>query len=249
MARDWNLTPIGSVESCFEEKFGVPRQSLMTSAARGVIRLEREFSHPDAFLHLSGFSHLWVVYVFHKAQNPNHPKKWSNTIIPPRLEAPPRVGVFASRSPHRPNPIGLSVVRLDRICWNEAGQAELRVSGLDILDGSPVLDVKPYVAYADSVPEARSGWVEGEIPRYAVRFLEEPLQKARELNLQELIEETLAWDPRPRSQRERHPAGDPASEGKRFAFRLKQADIHFEIRQDSSSGVVFFVVAVLPDGL
>ena len=224
------FNPIGVLESCYTEKFGVPRQSLMVSAARGVIRFKKEFSSPECFLHLEGFSHLWVVYVFHKAQNENHPGAWSPTIVPPRMEAPPRVGVFASRSPHRPNPIGLSVVKIEEIRRTREGVTEIEVSGVDILDGSPVLDVKPYLPYADGVLDAKSGWVEGEIPRYPVEFNPESAAKADQFHLRALIEETLTYDPRPRSQRERNPIEAESSVGRRFAFRLKYFDIHWEVQ-------------------
>ena len=227
----FSFSPIGIVESCYSEKFGVPRQSLMVASARGVIRFKKEFSNPDCFLHLEGFSHLWVIYLFHKAQNENHPEAWKPTISPPRLGGPTRVGVFASRSPHRPNPIGLSVVKIEKIQRNLEGALEIEVSGVDILDGSPVLDVKPYLPYADGVPGALSGWVEGEIPRYPVVLSPESETKAEQLGIKALIRETLELDPRPRSQRERVRIQDASSVGKRFAFRLKQFDIHWEIQE------------------
>jgi tRNA-Thr(GGU) m(6)t(6)A37 methyltransferase TsaA len=223
------FSPIGVLETCYLEKFGVPRQSLMVSSARGVIRFKKEFSSPECFLHLDGFSHLWVIYVFHKAQNENHPGAWSPTIAPPRLEAPAKVGVFASRSPHRPNPIGLSVVKIEEVRKKADGEIEIEVSGVDILDGSPVLDIKPYLPYADGVPAALSGWAEGEIPRYSVEFTQDAELNADRLKIRKLIEETLALDPRPRSQRERNRIEDASSVGRRFAFRMREFDIHWEI--------------------
>ncbi len=238
------INPIGTIQTCFTEKFGVPRQSLMVSEARGLIKLDPEFAHPDAFLHLEEFSHLWLVYLFHKNQNANHPEKWTNTITPPRIDAPKKVGVYASRSPHRPNPIGLSVVKLERVNTLK-GSVEIEVSGVDILDGSPILDIKPYVPYADSVPEATSGWIKNEITRYPVKFsdqAEEIIKKSvinhPRVNLKKLISEMLEWDPRPRSQREQAPIEIPSSVGKRFAFRLLNLDVHWIIGSNSQIEVI-----------
>jgi len=238
------LHSIGSIQTCFNEKFGVPRQSLMVESARGVIRLDPEFSHPDAFLHMEEFSHLWVVYLFHKNQNENHPHKWTNTITPPRIDAPNKVGVYASRSPHRPNPIGLSVVKLEKINLIN-GRIELEVSGVDILDGSPVLDIKPYVPYADSVLVASSGWIKNEIVRYPVKYSDQAVQILLKsvvdhpaLNVKKLITEMLEWDPRPRSQREQNPIESESSVGKRFAFRLLNYDVHWVIEQNATIQVV-----------
>ena len=232
------IKPIGIIKTCFLEKFGVPRQSMMVSEARGVIHLDAEYAHPDTVLHLEEFTHLWVVYLFHKNQNANHPEKWTNTIQPPRIDAPKKVGVYASRSPHRPNPIGLSVVKLEKISVLKNG-IEIEVSGVDILDGSPILDIKPYVPYADSVPEASSGWIKNEITRYSVQFSEQAQTVMIKhlvpgLNLQKLITEILEWDPRPRSQREQSPVEAMTSVGKRFAFRLLDYDIHWLIKENAT---------------
>ena len=210
----------------------------MVKEAWGRVMLEKEFSHPDAFLHLQGFSHVWLIYLFHKSQNENHPGFWNPTIAPPRIDAPPKVGVFASRSPHRPNPIGMSVVRLDEIRELPEGRVEMRVSGVDILDGSPLLDIKPYLPYADRVEDATSGWIKNEIERFPVGFTKDTARVAENLGLMALITGILEWDPRPRSQREHTPLQDPNSIGKRFAFRLMQHDIHWEIGPESRITVV-----------
>ncbi|NDG83631.1 MAG: tRNA (N6-threonylcarbamoyladenosine(37)-N6)-methyltransferase TrmO [Proteobacteria bacterium] len=230
---EFTVRPIGVFESCFVEKFGVPRQSGMAASARGVIRFREEFSAPSLFLHLEGFSHLWVVYLFHKAQNPNHPSAWKPTVTPPRIGGPSRVGVFASRSPHRPNPVGLSVVKIETIRRDRDGCMEIEVSGVDVLDGSPVIDVKPYLPYADSIQGARGGWAEGEIPKYRVEFLPAALEKAERLGIRVLLEELLEYDPRPRSQREAAPIGEPASVGRCFAFRLRDQDVRWRVAGDS----------------
>jgi len=231
------IKPIGVVHTCFTEKFGVPRQSLMVKEARGVIKFDHEFS-PETVLHLDGFSHLWVVYLFHKGQNENHLEKWNNTIQPPRIDAPKKVGVFASRSPHRPNPIGMSVVKLEKIIRDAKGGIEIEISGVDILDGSPLLDVKPYIPYADIVADSTSGWITNEIARYPVGFAEEAEASLTDETMRKLIVGILEWDPRPRSQREHSPMENPTSVGKRFAFRLMNHDIHWVIDDRASMRVV-----------
>jgi tRNA-Thr(GGU) m(6)t(6)A37 methyltransferase TsaA len=232
------MKPIGVIETCFQEKFGVPRQSLMLEEAWGRVVLEKEFSGADAFLHLQGFSHIWLIYLFHKGQNERHPRAWSPTITPPRIDAPNKVGIFASRSPHRPNPIGMSVVKLEEIIMHPDGKTELRVSGVDILDGTPLLDIKPYLPYADRVESATSGWIQNEIRRFPVEFANDTSRVAENLGLTALIRGILEWDPRPRSQREHAPLEATSSIGKRFAFRLMQHDIHWEVAPDSRIRVV-----------
>ncbi|MBU6154035.1 MAG: tRNA (N6-threonylcarbamoyladenosine(37)-N6)-methyltransferase TrmO [Bdellovibrionales bacterium] len=232
------MKPIGIISTCFQEKFGVPRQSMMVKEAKGLVRFFPVFSNPECFLHLQGFSHLWLIYVFHKNQTENHPGLWKPTIQPPRVEAPPKVGVFASRSPHRPNPIGMSVVKFDGIRHSPDGCAEILVSGVDILDGTPLLDVKPYLPFADCVQDAESGWIKNEVERYPIEFSEDAKDAALKSGIFDLIVEVLEWDPRPRSQREHVPIHDPASSGRRFAFRLMGYDIQWEIGPRASIRVI-----------
>jgi tRNA (adenine37-N6)-methyltransferase len=214
----------------------------MVSEARGVLKLNPDPGYRSALNHLASFSHLWIVFVFDKHSE----KGWRSTIRPPRLEGPRRVGVFASRSPHRPNPIGLSAVKLERIDLDAPGGIEIHLSGVDILDETPVLDIKPYLPYADAIPDATAGWAEGEIRRYPVEFSPAALESicrsgvARHPRLRELVLQLLEWDPRPRSQRSAIPMEDAASEGKRFGFRILDFDVQWEIR---GGGV--YVVALL----
>lgn len=230
-----NIRPIGVIRTCFSEKFGVPRQSGLVPAARGTIRLNPEVSDPDTVLGLKTFSHLWVIFLFHKVQTPFHPEKWRPTVNPPGLGAPERVGVFASRSPHRPNPIGMSVVKLEDVRTHLQDGIEIDVSGVDILDGSPVLDIKPYIPYADTVPQATSGWLTDKIPTYAVTFSQQAESKlASYPELKPLIVEVLQLDPRPRSQREAAPMETPGSIGKKFAFRFLQFDLHWIIAPNAT---------------
>ena len=153
--------PIGLVRSCYTGKFGIPRQPGLVTAAEARLELFAEFAREEAFAGLEGFSHLWLLFVFHDAIT----EGWRPTVRPPRLGGRRKVGVFASRSPHRPNPIGLSAVEFrgfvrgfDREGGGQGGLA-LRLGGVDLLDGTPVLDIKPYVPYADCLPLASSGFV------------------------------------------------------------------------------------------
>jgi tRNA-Thr(GGU) m(6)t(6)A37 methyltransferase TsaA len=229
-AKEGEMKAIGVIQTCFPEKFGVPRQSLLVPSAWGVVTLHPEFAHPDVFLHLESFSHVWLLYHFDRAQNPNHPKAWQPTIIPPRIDAPKRVGVFASRSPHRPNPIGMSVVKLDRLDINTQGVLKMYVRGVDILDGTPIFDIKPYVPYTDLIPDASSGWIKNEIEKYPVQFSASVRnQLAAKPDCLQLISEVLAYDPRPRSQREMAPIHDPIAVGKKFYFRILSYDVHWEV--------------------
>ncbi len=230
---NFSLTPIGTIKTCFKEKFGVPRQSLMADAAKGVVKLSEDPRLIPALNHLETFSHIWIIFLFHKTGDRN----WRPNIDPPRLEADKQMGVFATRSPHRPNPIGMSVVKLEGIDLKADGGAELHVSGVDILDGTPLLDIKPYLPYADSVNSATSGWIKSEIESFPVSFSPQSLRLLQDLpqaaypQLQELLEQMLRWDPRPTSQRRAVPMGDPKSEGAKFAFRVLDFDVHWEIRQ------------------
>lgn len=221
------MNPIGIVQSCFTEKFGVPRQSMMVNAATGVLKFNPEYQ--SAFEYLETFSHLWVIFLFHK----NLEKAWKPTINPPRVSGPQRVGVFASRSPHRPNPIGLSCVKIEKI--NKL-DFEIHVSGLDILDGSPILDIKPYLPYADSIPDATAGWASDEILKYPVTFSPQSLTQIENINakfhpnLKGLLIQMLELDPRPTSQRQAIPIDKVESEGRHFAFRLFDFDVQWCIQ-------------------
>ena len=236
MNADFHFPPIGVLRTPFGEKFGVPRQSGLIPEARAVLKLRADPEFPLALERLDEFSHLWIVFVFHA----NAGQAWRPTIRPPRVDAPRKIGVFASRSPHRPNPIGLSAVRLERIDRTPRDGIELHLAGVDFLDGTPVLDVKPYLPYTDRIDEATSGWVEGEIPRYPVRFTEacrdEIARAAREKDLpylELLLRQTIELDPRPTSQKRANPIGAPESEGLRYGFRLLDFDVKWTISDGS----------------
>jgi tRNA-Thr(GGU) m(6)t(6)A37 methyltransferase TsaA len=163
--------PIGIVHTCFKEKFGTPRQSLLVSEARGVLKLNPNPDFLQSLDQLDTFSHIWIIFVFHEHLD----QEWRPKITSPRVEIG-KVGVFASRSPHRPNPIGMSAVKLEKIDREALGGIEIHISGVDLLDGTPVLDIKPYIPYADSIPGANSGWAKEDIARCEVQFSLESLK-------------------------------------------------------------------------
>ena len=188
------LQIIAHIESDFPEKFGIPRQSgLAPSRARVVFC--PQFRQEEAFRGLAGFSHIWLLWLFSE----NRKAGWQATVRPPRLGGNIRLGVFATRSPYRPNPIGLSCVRLLSVLGTARG-TELEVEGADLMDGTPIIDVKPYLPYADSHPDAAGGFAEeAERRRLSVTFPEEMLSGIPEEKREALLA-ALAEDPRPSYQ-------------------------------------------------
>lgn len=189
-----NVELIGHVRTCYGEKFGVPRQPGLVEEAWGELVFEPEFRNADAVRGLEGFSHVWVVFVFHQAVRSD----WKPTVRPPRLGGNERVGVFATRSPFRPNPIGLSVVKLEGIDFDHPDGPVLKLRGVDLVDGTPVLDIKPYIPYADSLPDAVGGFVSGAPEKLSVKWQAPEMPDEETKNL---IKATLAADPRPAYQR------------------------------------------------
>lgn len=195
---EFTFRPVGIIRSCFKEKFGIPRQPGLVPAARARLELLPPFNRAEALRGLEEFSHLWLLFVFHAS--PDTPNQ--TTVRPPRLGGNRRLGVFATRSTHRPNPIGLSVVELLGIAEHQ-GQWRLELQGADLLDGTPVLDIKPYLPYADALPDAHGGFADcAPEPTLRVDFTPEALVRCRELagerpGLHALIEQILQYDPRP----------------------------------------------------
>lgn len=191
------VATIGIINSCFKEKFGIPRQGGLAPAATAQIRLLAPYNNPDAFIGLKGCSHIWVQFIFHK----NRSQHFTPKVRPPRLGGNKSLGVFATRSPFRPNPIGLSVVRLMDIKHTKAGLF-LLVSGHDFLEGTPVIDIKPYVPYADCILDAVNS-IAPEAPcEIAVVFSDAAKKQMKEHadDLAILIPQLLKYDPRPQYQ-------------------------------------------------
>ena len=189
------IQPIAYIRSDFKEKFGIPRQSGRAPSLRAEIVFLPEYGVEEAFRGLEGFSHLWVIFDFSLA----HREKFSPTVRPPRLGGNERVGVFASRSPFRPNPLGLSCVKIEKVEKRE-NTIVLTVSGADLLDGTPVIDINPYLPFADCIADAKAGYAgEKESYRLEVNCDSTLLEKLPVEKRQGLIE-CLADDPRPSYQ-------------------------------------------------
>ena len=187
---------IAKIKTEFPTKFGIPRQSGIIETLKGKVVFEPEYRNPEAVRGLEEFSHLWLIWEFSEAKRDT----WSPTVRPPRLGGNVRKGVFATRSPFRPNPIGLSSVKLERIEIDTKLGPVLHVSGADLMDGTPIYDIKPYIAYTDSHPEAISGFA-SKPAEYLLEvvFPEELLQKVPETHRKSLIA-VLEHDPRPQYQ-------------------------------------------------
>lgn len=189
------LKVIAKIHTGFKEKFGIPRQSGMVNLPATIV-FEPEYRNPDAVRGLEGFSHIWVLWEFSEAKSDG----WQPTVRPPRLGGNKRMGVFATRSPYRPNSIGLSSLKLERVELTENKGPVLYVTGADILDGTPIFDIKPYIAFTDCHPDAVCGFTEGyKEYKLKVQF-KDGLEKKIEPDLIDAVTELLACDPRPSYQ-------------------------------------------------
>ena len=207
---------IGHIETDFKEKFGIPRQSGLVKESRGRIVFEKEYNVPEAFRGLEDFSHIWVLWQFSEAVR----ETWSPTVRPPLLGGNKRMGVFATRSPFRPNSVGLSALKLENVEFSEKEGVVLHVSGADLLDGTPIYDIKPYLPYADSIPDAAGGFTESlEERRLEVEFPEALLEKVKEEKRKALVA-VLAADPRPSYQ------NDPERE---YGMSFAEYEVKFKV--------------------
>ena len=189
------MKAIAHIHTEFPTKFGIPRQSGIIGSLQGTIVFEPEYRNPEAVRGLEEFSHLWLIWEFSEAKRDT----WSPTVRPPRLGGNVRKGVFATRSPFRPNPIGLSSVRLEHIDMDPKLGPVIHVSGADLMDGTPIFDIKPYIAYTDSHPDAVCGFA-GQPAEYLLEVvLPEKMPDMPEAERESLIA-VLAHDPRPQYQ-------------------------------------------------
>ena len=189
----FSMNVIARIHSDFSTKFGVPRQSGLVDALESTIVFEPEYRNADALRGLEGFSHVWLVWVFDQAIR----ETWSPTVRPPRLGGNARMGVFATRSPFRPNPIALSCVRLAGIEQTADHGAVLRIRGADLMDGTPILDIKPYIPYADCHPEAVGGFASAPAGETLEVVIPDGLLGKIPENRREALRGVLAQDPRP----------------------------------------------------
>ena len=212
------MKEIAHIENDFTEKFGIPRQSGLADITSRIV-FEPQYRNAEAFRGLEGYSHLWILWYFSEAVR----EEWSPTVRPPRLGGNTRMGVFATRSPYRPNPIGLSSVRIERIVLDTSEGPVIYVTGADIMNGTPIFDIKPYLAYTDSHPEAESGFAltasEGQlnvtIPDSIAKLIPEEKLCG--------IKEILSQDPRPSYQ------SDPE---RVYSMRFAEFDISFTVNKN-----------------
>ena len=200
---NFNHQVIATIHSPYKEKFAVPRQPGLVPSAKAELEILPPYNDINAFNGLDDFSHLWLIFEFHKnITTTDTESKWSPTVRPPRLGGNKRVGVFATRSPNRPNSIGLSLVEFHGLIQRD-GKLFLSLSNIDLVDGTPIVDIKPYIPYADAIPEAKAGFAQ-KSPELtlAVSFNEKAYLQLQALSeqyqdLQQFIIEVLQQDPRP----------------------------------------------------
>ena len=209
---------IAHIYTDFPEKFGIPRQSGLVPELKGKIVFEPKYRNSEAVKGLDGFNYIWLIWQFQGTDREN----WSATVKPPRLGGKRRMGVFATRSPFRPNPLGLSSVKLEQIEYTENGPV-LWVAGIDLKNGTPIYDIKPYLPYADCHPDAKEGFAQ-EVREYGLRveFPEPLLVKVPEEKRQAIIE-VLKQDPRPSVQR---------TQQKEYGVAFAGFNVRFEVKED-----------------
>ncbi len=218
MSDEFKLKTIAHIRSDFPSKFGIPRQSGLAESLKAEIIFTPEYRNPDALRGLEGFSHLWLIWQFSKAVR----EEWSPTVRPPRLGGNARMGVFATRSPFRPNPLGLSSVKLEEIVYSSPDGPIIRVAGADLMDGTPIYDIKPYLPYTDAHPEATGGFAPEASERVRVEIPENIASAMPQDKLSALIQ-VLEQDPRPAYQ------NDPK---RIYGFDFSEFQVRFTATQD-----------------
>lgn len=214
---DITMHTIAHIHTDLPEKFGVPRQSGLVPQLQGTIVFEPDYRNPDALRGLEGFSHLWLIFRFHQAVR----EGWSPTVRPPRLGGNRRMGVFATRSPFRPNNLGLSCVKLEGVCRDEKLGHVIRVSGADLVDGTPILDIKPYLPYADCPRDATGGFTDPLEAEPLEVECDEALLAGLEAQQRAGLMGVLACDPRPRYQEDPGRVYGLAFAGKNVKFTVR----------------------------
>ncbi len=220
------ITPIAYIKSPYKQKFAIPRQPNLVKEARAEIIFEKAFSDPNCLRGIEQFSHLWLFFLFHQTAD----KGWSPTVQPPRLGGKENIGVFATRSTFRPNPIGLSVV--ENLGWKQQGASlTLQVGGMDLLDDTPIIDIKPYLPYADALPQAKAGFAEAApAADYEVSFSSDAELILQELEadypeLRTFINSVLKQDPRPAWRKKQQ-------DKKRYGMTLYHLNIKWQVNEN-----------------
>lgn len=217
--RDKTMKIIADIHTDFPTKFGIPRQSGLVEELKGTIVFREEYRDREAFRGLEDFSHIWILWEFSE----NVGKEWSPTVRPPKLGGNTRMGVFATRSPFRPNPLGLSCVRLEEIEYTNGYGPVLHVSGADLMDGTHIFDIKPYLPYVDSKPDATGGFTENlNNTKMKVEITEELLKVFPKEKRKALIE-ILEQDPRPAYQNNPH---------RIYGFQFSEWEVKFKVEDD-----------------
>ena len=222
----YEMKPIARIYTDFPNKFGIPRQSGIVKELKGRVVFEPPYRDYRAVKELSEYSHIWLLWLFSRSER----EEWSPTVRPPRLGGNTRVGVFATRSPYRPNPIGMSAVKLDRVVVDEGLGPVLEVSGIDIVDGTPILDIKPYLSFADSYPNAVCGFADRLYGRSLKVIIPDSISKTIPDDLTATLRGLLAEDPRPRYQ------NDPE---RVYGFAFSKYEVKFKV-----DGAVLTVISV-----
>lgn len=214
------MKPVAYIHTDFDTKFGVPRQSGLSPNSVGRIVFAPEYRNIDALRGLDGYSYIWLLWDFSEAHREEG--AWSPTVRPPRLGGNVRMGVWATRSPFRPNPIGLSSVRLERIEWQSPDGPVLVVSGADLMNGTPIFDIKPYLPFTDSHPDARGGFAEEKNREIAPLEVQVPddIMHVFTPRQQEALREVLSQDPRPHYQNDPSRIYTMEFAGKELRFKI-----------------------------
>lgn len=229
----FTINPIGYIESDYPDKFGIPRQPGLATAAKATLVLTPPFNTPLSVRGLDAFSHLWISFIFHRS-----PEEWAPLVRPPRLGGNKKIGVFASRSTHRPNRLGLSLVELVGIDTHNG--ARLLLKGADLMTGTPVVDIKPYLPWTEAVPDARSGFAPEPPLFYPVEFSSAAetmlAQRADANDLRQLITQVLGQDPRP--------AYHHGQSEREYGMQLRDVNIRFQVQQTPELGNVIYIVNI-----
>ncbi|MBP5319325.1 MAG: tRNA (N6-threonylcarbamoyladenosine(37)-N6)-methyltransferase TrmO [Paludibacteraceae bacterium] len=219
------LQPIAVIHNDLTQKFGIPRQSGMAMHSLSRIVFLPDYRQAEALRGLEGYSHLWMLWHFSEGDT----QVWSPTVRPPRLGGNRRMGVFATRSPYRPNPVGLSCVRLERVVLQSADGPYLEVSGADLMNGTPIFDIKPYLPYTDAHPEARGGFGEPEVDKRLQVSVPSAMRPLLSDSQWEALEELLAMDPRPGYQHDDGREYVMAWSGREVRFRVLESENRLQV--------------------
>ena len=236
----YEIEPIAHIKTPYKQKFGTPRQPGLVEQAWGEIIFVKKYANKEALRGLEQVSHLWLIFLFDK--NPN--QNWSSLVRAPRLGGKQKIGLWATRSPFRPNPLGLSVVKIEDIIDNKDILA-IKVSGVDLVDGTPIIDIKPYVNYSDKIDEAHC-WAKDEPATYTVNVADSCKKDFNQLSTQnqQLIIKTLELDPRPPMHKKFAQDQSKQWQEKEYHMKIIDLDIRWRLREDREEGCCFEVFSI-----